>query len=146
MAENRSFQPTTPQANRSVEQGLGVGQKEMDAQRDPTRDQRATDPQRTEPFDVDGAALKGDESGSDRSDRDAAGTAGAEPLGEGTPANVDIHDLGQPDAPQDDWGEPADEGTAYSANHTRRPVKTEAERGQGRKTRAAQKDQISRRG
>jgi hypothetical protein len=69
----------------------------------------------------------------------------AAPLGEGTPAGPDVHDRGQPDTPQDDWGEPADEGTTYSANHTRRPAKTEADRGQGKKTRAAQKDQISRR-
>jgi hypothetical protein len=141
MAENRSFEPTTPQANRSVEQGLGVGQKEMDAQRDPNRDQHATDPRRTEPFDSEGAARADGEA----PDRNAAGMEGGEPLGEGTPANVDIHDAGQPDAPQDDWGEPADEGATYSANHTRRPVKTEADRGQGRKTRAAQKDQVSRR-
>ncbi len=67
------------------------------------------------------------------------------PLGEGAPANLDIHDLGQPDVPEDDWGDPAGEGATYSANHTRRPVKTEAERGQGRKTRRARKDQISRR-
>ncbi len=52
----------------------------------------------------------------------------------------------QRDVPQEDWGEPADEGATYSANHTRRPAKTEADRGQGRKTRAAKKDEISRRG
>jgi hypothetical protein len=48
--------------------------------------------------------------------------------------------------PQEDWGEPADEGAAYSANHTRRGVKSAALSGQGKKTRAATKDQISRRG
>ena len=47
--------------------------------------------------------------------------------------------------PQEDWGEPADEGAAYSANHTRRGEKTDALRGPGRKTRAATKDAISRR-
>ena len=71
--------------------------------------------------------------------------APASDLGEGTPTGVDIHNLGQPDKPQDDWGEPAGEGATYSANHTRRPGKTEADRGQGKKTRAAQKDQVSRR-
>lgn len=147
MAENRSFNPTPQQANRSVEQGLGVGQKEMDAQRDPSREQQATDPRRTEPFDdggreqLDGQAAPGDA----LDDRNAAGMAGREELGASTPANVDIHNLGQDDNPEEDWGEPAGEGTMHSANHTRRPVKTEAERGQGRKTRAAQKDQISRR-
>ena len=47
--------------------------------------------------------------------------------------------------PQEDWGEPADEGAAYSANHTRRGEKAAALRSQGRKTRAATKDTISRR-
>jgi len=50
------------------------------------------------------------------------------------------------DNPQEDWGEPADEGAAYSANHTRRGEKAAALRSQGRKTRAATKDTISRRG
>lgn len=50
------------------------------------------------------------------------------------------------DNPQEDWGEPADEGAAYSANHARRGVKAEALRGPGKKTRAATKDTISRRG
>ncbi|MDB5496534.1 MAG: hypothetical protein JWP28_565 [Phenylobacterium sp.] len=49
------------------------------------------------------------------------------------------------DNPEEDWGEPADPGTAYSANHTRRGQKTDAERGPGPKTRAATKDAISRR-
>jgi len=106
MAENRSFEPTTPQANRAAEQGLGVGRKEMDRQRDP---------------------------------------GGETVLGEGAPAGLDIHDAGQDDKPEQDWGEPAGEDAAYSANHTRRPVKTEADRGQGKKTRQAQKDQINRR-
>ena len=51
----------------------------------------------------------------------------------------------QADRPENDRGEPADEGATYPANHTRRPVKTEADRGQGKKTRQAQKDQINRR-
>ena len=140
MAENRSFDPTTPQANRSVEQGLGVGQREMDAQRDPSREQHATDPRRRAAFD--GSADGRDD---EPDDRNAAGMGGGEALGEGTPAGVDIHKLGQDDKPQADWGEAADQGTMHSANHTRRPVKTEAERGQGKKTRKAQKDQISRR-
>jgi len=145
MAENRSFDPTTPQANRAAEQGLGVGRREMDGQRDPGRDQHATDPGRTEPFPKDNAASQAGGGG----DRGAADADGGEPqgatLGEGAPAGLDIHDAGQGDNPQEDWGDPAGEGAAYSANHTRRPVKTEADRGQGKKTRAAQKDQISRR-
>jgi hypothetical protein len=82
----------------------------------------------------------------DPNDRNAAGLQGADAdLGAGTPANVDVHKLGQKDNPQAQWGEPAGEGAAYSANHTHRAVRTEAERGQGAKTRAANKDQVSRR-
>lgn len=66
-------------------------------------------------------------------------------LGVGTPANVDIHKLGQSDRPQESWGEPADPGATFSSNHSRRPLPTEAERGQGRKTRQANKDIVSRR-
>ena len=32
-----TFEPTMPQVNRSRAQGLGVGQKELNYQRDPTR-------------------------------------------------------------------------------------------------------------
>jgi len=66
-------------------------------------------------------------------------------LGAGTPAGVDVHDIGDEDKPEEDWGEETDEAMMHSANHTRRPIKTEAERGQGRKTRTATKDIISRR-
>ena len=45
--------------------------------------------------------------------------------------------------PQEDWGEPADEGATYSANHATRGQKPD--RSSGPKTRAANKDQISRR-
>jgi hypothetical protein len=95
MAENRSFDATTPQANRAAEPGLGAGRKKLNVRRGP---------------------------------------------GRAAPA------MGEGDNPQEDWGDPADEGATYSANHLRRPVKTEAERGQGKKTRTARKDQISRRG
>jgi hypothetical protein len=68
-------------------------------------------------------------------------------LGEGVPSNVDIHKLGQSDHPEQDWGEPGDAGAeaVFSSNHSRRPLPTEAERGQGRKTRQANKDIVSRR-
>jgi len=49
------------------------------------------------------------------------------------------------DNPEEDWGEPADEGAAYSANHALRGAKSDAERSQGAKTRKATKDAISRR-
>ena len=78
-------------------------------------------------------------------DRNAAGIGDAGDLGAGTPAGVDIHDLGQPDKPEQDWGDETEEGLAHSGNHTRRGIKTEAERGQGAKTRQANKDIVSRR-
>ena len=53
--------------------------------------------------------------------------------------------LGAPDRPENDWGEPAAEGTAHGANHTRRAEPSETARLQGNKTRRATKDQISRR-
>jgi hypothetical protein len=78
--------------------------------------------------------------------RDEAGLGDVDgDLGAGTPANVDVHKLGQEDRPEQDWGEPAGEGATHSANHTRRAEKTEAERGQGGKTRAYNKDIVSRR-
>jgi hypothetical protein len=61
-----------------------------------------------------------------------------------TPAKVDPA-LIQEANPQEDWGQPADEGAAYSANHATRGRKADELRGPGRKTRAATKDQISRR-
>jgi hypothetical protein len=162
MAEDpRTYQPSTPQANRGRMQGLGAGQKDMDAQQDPDRSLHATDPQRPERWD-DEAAGEGQRDAETRSfgaddqdgggamskempDRDAAGIDDAGDLGAGTPPNVDIHKLGQEDDPQEDWGDPAAEGTMHSANHTRRGVKSEAERGQGAKTRRLNKDIVSRR-
>ena len=54
-------------------------------------------------------------------------------LGVGLPSNVDPHDSATVDNPQEAWGEPAAEAV-HGVNHTRRPDKTEAERGQGRRT------------
>lgn len=154
MAEDpRTYQPSTPEVNRARMQGGGVGQQDMDMQRDPDRSAHATSPDRTEGWDNDPAGT-GEEAGAggeDRSfgsaggNRDPAGGAPAGDLGEGTPANVDIHKLGQTDNPEQDWGEPAGEGAMHSQTHTRRGEKTEAERGQGAKTRAHNKDIISRR-
>lgn len=78
--------------------------------------------------------------------RDEAGINAVEgDLGAGTPANVDIHKLGQEDNPEEDWGEPADEGTMFSSTNTNRGGRTELERGQGAKTRQHNKDMFSRR-
>ena len=66
-------------------------------------------------------------------------------LGAATPPNVDVHDLGQDDHPEQDWGDESREGAVFSSNHTRRPIRTEAERGQGKKTRKLNKDIVSRR-
>jgi hypothetical protein len=78
-------------------------------------------------------------------DRDAAGQESVGDLGEGTPPNVDVHNLGQEDNPQQEWGEQAGQDAVFSTNPTRRPVRTEAERGQGAKTRRMNKDIVSRR-
>jgi hypothetical protein len=145
----------------------------MDAGRDPSRHKTATNPEQRS-FDGDvQAPMNADRPGAadfgEASDADAAAqTAGDErrdgwgldpnlgrdeaglgdvggDLGAGTPANVDLHKLGQEDRPQEDWGEPAAEGATFSSNHSRRGERLEAERGQGAKTRAANKDIVSRR-
>jgi hypothetical protein len=78
-------------------------------------------------------------------DRNAAGLSDGGDLGAGTPPAVDVHDLGQKDNPQQEWGEEMDEGATFSSNNTRKGVRTEAERGQGAKTRRMNKDIVSRR-
>ncbi|WP_297691805.1 hypothetical protein [Phenylobacterium sp.] len=147
MAEDdRTFRTSTPAANRAERQGLGLGQKELNAQRAANPDKHATDPQRLEPFDQSREATPGDDAGGSAiDDRDAAGIDDAGDLGASTPAGVDIHDVGQDDDPEQDWGEGGDESMTRSANHSRRGVKTEAERGQGRRTRQLNKDIVSRR-
>jgi hypothetical protein len=167
--ENRSFSPSTVSSNRAEQQGLGVGQEEMDKQLSPSREAYATDPQRTEPFDESldpttnadrpsQADFTGQdvgrreteprsyEPGAGLDDRNAAGLDdGGGDLGASTPAGVDVHDLGQDDNPQQAWGEAMDEGATFSSTNTRKGVRTEAERGQGAKTRRLNKDIISRR-
>jgi hypothetical protein len=91
--EDRSFDPTTTETNRGREQGLGVGQRELDAQRDP--DQL---PQ--------------------------------------TPLELDNDD-------EELRSQPGDEAAVLNANHANRGTKPD--RSSGPKTRAATKDQISRR-
>ena len=114
----RTFSTREAEANRARRQGPGSGQSEADARRDPNRVQTATHRQPR--------SFEGD-------------------LGAGTPANVDIHKLGQDDKPEQAWGESAGPDATFSSNHTRRGEKTEAERGQGAKTRTANKDLVSRR-
>jgi hypothetical protein len=161
MAEDdRTYSPSQAEANRARMQGLGVGQKEMDLQRDPDRDLHATDPERTEPFDT---TLEAGPPAEHTPQVLAGGVVGPteapeEPrafddgddtqqpwLGEGVPPNVDVHDTGDADNPQNDWGEAVDEGAMHGINHTRRPERTEALRGQGAKTRQLNKDIVSRR-
>jgi hypothetical protein len=157
--QDRTFSTDEVQASRSRTQGLGVGQEEMDAQRDPSRFQAATNPeQRSFEGDLDEATNSdrpseadfGDTDIASRQDRavsrNAAGINDIEgDLGAGTPANVDIHKLGQADHPEQAWGESADEGATYSANHTRRGTPNGIALEHGAKTREATKDQISRR-
>jgi len=164
--EKRTFAPGTVSSNRAQMQGLGVGQKEMNMQQAPNRDTYATAPQRTEPFDErlddttnadrpeqadfgeagrEGRGGARAAPGADLDDRNRAGLQQAGDLGAGTPGGVDVHDLGQDDEPMQDWGDEVDEEMMHSADHTRRPERTEAERGQGAKTRRMTKDIISRR-
>lgn len=170
--KDRTFTTDEAKANRAQGQGLGYGQSEMDAQRSATRSERATNPEQRSfrgdmeaPTNADrpGEAdfgLEGAE-GRDGGKGEGESRRGPDPdvsrnaadmddvrgdLGAGTPPNVDVHKLGQDDRPQEDWGEPADEGAVFSSNHTRRAERTEAERGQGNKTRQANKDIVSRRG
>jgi hypothetical protein len=82
--DDRTFRTSTPEANRAETQGLGVGQRELDAQRSP-----------------------------------------------GDPEGLD---------------ELIEEDLEDGETPSRRGLKTEAERGQGAKTRAANKDIVSRRG
>jgi hypothetical protein len=157
--EKRTFDPGTVSSNRAQMQGLGVGQKELNMQQAPNRDAYATAPQRTEPFDErldettnadrpQEADFGEEDLGDGRREGVRAESDGAAQrvgdLGVGTPAGVDVHDLGQDDKPQQEWGPEADEGMMHSADHTRRGV-TEADRSQGAKTRRMTKDIISRR-
>lgn len=161
--KDRTFTTDEAHANRARAQGLGVGQKEMSAQRDPGRREGATNPeQRTfkgdmqAPTNADRPKAADFGEGSDRERPGSQEASGVSrnaadmddvrgDLGAGTPANVDVHKLGQDDRPQEDWGEPADEGAVFSSNHTSRAERTEAERGQGSKTRQLNKDIVSRR-
>jgi hypothetical protein len=70
---------------------------------------------------------------------------GAPPGTQPPATGFDPHAVGEDDRPEGDWGEAADPEATFSANHSRRPVRTEAERGQGAKTRRKTKDIISRR-
>jgi hypothetical protein len=163
MAEDpQTYSPNTAQVNRARMQGNGVGQQDMDMQQDPNRDTYATNPQRTDAFgddpqgggddlgadngrNVSGTGNSvGDEGRSFDEGRDAAGVNEAGDLGSGTPANVDIHDIGQSDNPEEEWGEGAP-GAVHGQTNTKRPDRTEAERGQGARTRQLNKDIISRR-
>jgi hypothetical protein len=93
-----------------------------------------------------GAPARGPGAGVDPTlSRNAAGIGDGGLLGAGTPANVDIHKLGEQDNPDLEWGDP-EPGAVHSQTNTRRGVKTDAERGQGARTRQANKDQVSRRG
>lgn len=132
--EDRTFSPSTVSANRTQMQGNGVGQEEMNLQRAPNRSQGATEADRTQGWDNDPAGA-GDDLGGGAGDEESA-----EPrLGQGTQANLDPRDIGERDDPQLDWGEP-EPGAVFSSNNTRRPEKTEAERGQGPLTRARNKE------
>jgi hypothetical protein len=142
--EERTFAPNTVSSNRGQMQGLGAGRREMDAQQAPDRQQQAMDPQRTEPFDqsLDPTTNADRPSEADFSGQEPGDAQGAR--ANAAPPNVSEPELGQEDNPEEDWGEPAPDAV-FSSNHTRRPARTEAERGQGAKTRKLNKDIVSRR-
>jgi hypothetical protein len=174
MAEDPStYQPSTTEVNRARVQGNGVGQQDIDMQQDPDRGTHATEAQNTEGWDNDPASpgsdrpSQADFSGQDVGEnaqgeprsfaaddnsegdnsapgRDEAGVNDTPILGSGTPANVDIHNIGESDNPELEWGDP-EPGAVFSSNNTRRHLATESQRGQGAKTRQANKDIISRR-
>lgn len=114
--EDRSFAPNTVASDRAQMQGPGA-EPSTDADRAPGADVAGREP-----------------------DRSRSGASGA--LDENRPPSVA---LGQDDNPQEDWGAEAAPDAVFSANHTRRPLRTEAERGQGAKTRRMNKDIVSRR-
>lgn len=64
---------------------------------------------------------------------------------DGPLAKVDPAKLGQPDTPEADWGDPLDGAVQHGVNHLAREDRPELDRGQGSKTRQANKDQFSRR-
>lgn len=151
--EDRTFSTSTVSSNRTQMQGNGVGQEELNRQRAPNRLQTATEEDRTEGWDNDPAGIDagapasaaGDELDEERSFEASDDDAPSGPrFGAGVPANLDPSDIGERDDPELDWGE-AEPGAVFGANHTRRGVKTEAKRGQGRLTRARNKDIINRR-
>jgi hypothetical protein len=78
-------------------------------------------------------------------DRSFARIAAARPERTDASTGLDPHAIGQSDDPQEDWGEPMGGEAVHSSNHARRPIRTEADRGQGAKTRQMNKDIISRR-
>lgn len=123
--EERTFQPGPVEANRTRMQGGGVGQSEMDAQGDPTRGTSATAADRTEPFDT--------EQGFNQSG-DRPSTADFD-----IPEGTDQYDFDGRDNPEEDGGDPS-LGAQQGQTHTRWPDHTEAERGQGPKTRARNKE------
>lgn len=116
--EPRTFRTDTPQANRNLQQGGGSGQSEMEAQGNPTRETDATrSGDRTDALsDEEGAQLRG---------------------GEGTPPNIG-DDLEELDEGETDG--PPSYGAQQGRTHTTWPEKTEAERGQGPKTMARNKE------
>ncbi|MDO8902073.1 MAG: hypothetical protein Q7V15_12035 [Phenylobacterium sp.] len=140
--EPRSFDPDTTEANRTRQQGGGMGQREMDQQRDPNRDSEAppAQPQQQQKRPDDRAEPKlavSRQDGTRLEPRNGTGmgdTGGD--LGAGTPANVDIHDIDQDDNPQAEWGQDTDGAAVHSASRgDRAPGKS-----QGPKTQARAKE------
>jgi hypothetical protein len=150
--EPRTYSPSKVEATRARMQGLGAGQSDMDQQQDPSRERIATAADRPEPFDTEAGFSQsgdppqtadfGEETTEAREPEPRSFDTAPEPHMVGTPANVDPHNLGEADNPELDWGE-SEPGAVHGATNTRRPIKTEAERGQGPKTRSRNKQIVS---
>lgn len=110
----RSYSPTSQEASRAHQQGAGVGQRDLDRQASPGRPDQEP---RSFANDADGAM-------------------------QGASDGLETRDPEDIDNPELDWGEPAPDAV-HGQTHTRRAAKTEAERGQGRKTRARNKQIVS---
>ena len=134
--EDRSSAQRTVSANRAQEQGLGLGQRELNSQRVANPDLIATDPGRPEPFDE---SLER----TTNADRPAqADFSGQEP---GEVQSGGARDFRSFDLPDDDDYDTLGDLDADMPATSSRAARPEPDRSQGAKTRKLNKDIVSRR-
>jgi hypothetical protein len=134
--DDRSSAQRTVSANRAQEQGLGLGQRELNSQRVANPELSATDPERPEPFDESLDRT----TNADRPDQ--ADFAGQEP---GDVQSGGARDFRSFDTPNDEDYDTLGELDADLPPTSNRAIRTEADRTQGAKTRQLNKDIVSRR-